>query len=213
MMMPMACHDHNALYLLRRWLREEGKHQKWKVRKTSPGLGENTAKLRLGFGRAFFERAVEDELILKNPFKIKGLTVSQTAAQKTYIRWAVIESAVEHCPKTEWKLLFAMTRTIPMRIPSEIVGLPWADVDWERNQILIHPPKTRHIGKHARLVPILETVRPLLEQMFDSAADGEMYVFSNLRTNATRGTTAKKYVTRSKHEVWGNSLEIDPCFC
>ena len=56
-----------------RWLLEEGssKVEEGEVK----GLGINTAKQRLRFARAFFELAVEDEIISKNPFKARGLSL------------------------------------------------------------------------------------------------------------------------------------------
>ncbi len=185
-----------------RWLLEEGnsKVEEGEVK----GLGINTAKQRLRFARAFFELAVEDEIISKNPFKARGLTTSQSAAEKEYVPWDVIETVIQHCPTLEWKLLFALVRTIPTRVRSEIEELAWGDVDWENNRILIHSPKTRKIGKSARLVPILPSLKSWLSEAFDKAEPGELYVFSTLRLNTNPGTSAKKIVGKAKQAVWSN---------
>jgi integrase len=96
-----------------------------------------------------------------------------------------------------------MARTIPLRITSEIEELTWGDVDWENNTILIHSPKTRKIGKSARLVPILPKFRQFLGQEFDEA-DGLGHVFSTLRRHSNPGVTAKKIVVKAKIEPWSN---------
>ena len=134
------------------WLRAEGG-----VKGT--GLGENTAKQRLRYAGAFLELAIEDGLVRSNPFKCRGLSVNQRAAEKEYICWESVDRIIEYCPSIEWKLLFSLTRTISLRIPSEIRAMTWADVDWEQNHLLIHSPKTRRIGKLGRIVPIFETFR------------------------------------------------------
>jgi len=86
---------------------------------------------------------VEDRHLDSNPFKARGLTTSQTAAEKEYVPWGVVKAVIKHCPTLEWKLLFALARTIPTRVRSEIEELAWGDVDWENNRMLIHSPKNR----------------------------------------------------------------------
>ena len=90
-------------------------------------------------------------------------------------------------------------------MPSEIEELTWGDVDWENNTLLIHSPKTRKIGKSARLAPILPTLKTRLEEAFHQPTEaGELYVFPTLRLNSNPGTSAKKFVTKAKQEVWSN---------
>lgn len=178
-----------------RWLLEEGSQEK-------TGLASNTAKQRLRFARAFFEQAVEDGLIAKNPFKINGLTTTQTAAEKEYIPKSVIEQVIKRCPTTNWKTLFALTRTVPTRIPSEIKELAWTDIDWSENRLLLHSPKTRKIGKSARYVPIFPLLAKWLGALYDEAEKGEIYVFPRLRTHTNLATTAAKYVKKAKIEPW-----------
>ena len=194
-----------------RWLIEEGSTRVDKQDKKK-GLRENTAKQRLRFARSFFEQAVEDELIQRNPFKAKGLKTAQTAAEKEYVTIAEIDKVIEHCPTPEWQLLFALVRSVPTRIPSEIEELTWADVDWEESKILIHSPKTRHLGKSARWVPIFPSLRKYLEPAFEEAraasetgAIRETRVFPTLATNTNPSTTAKKIVKRAKLERWPDS--------
>ena len=167
-------------------------------------LATNTAKQRLRFARTFWELAIEDGLVEFNPFKAKGLSVTQTAAEKEYISWDRINKVIDKCPSPEWKLLFTMTRSIPMRIPSEIRELTWADVDRERNTILIHSPKTRAIGKSARLVPVFSNLEPLLADAYDRAATGEEYVFPELRRITNLGKLGGDIVEKAKVKRWTN---------
>ncbi len=176
----------------------------WRWLLNDNGLGENTAKQRLRYARSFFDLALEDGLVTVNPFKARGLSVSQTAAEKDYVEKEVVEKVIEKCPTAEWKLLFALCRAIPMRIPSEIREFTWSDVDWQKNQMLIHSPKTRRIGKSARLVPIFESVRPYLETLRGEVSNEEQYVFPELRKNTNPGTNAKRIVEDAGFVPWCN---------
>ena len=187
-----------------RWLMEEGNSKVDAEAGEIKGLSSNTAKQRLRFARAFFEQAIEDGVIEKNPFKGRGLTTSQTAAEKEYVPWEVIDAVIKHCSTLEWKLLFALARTIPTRVRSEIEEFAWDDVDWANNTLLIHSPKTRKIGKSARLVPILPPLKTWLVLAFDQREEGESYVFPKLRLNTNPGTSAKKFVLKAEQQVWNN---------
>ena len=115
---------------------------------------------------------------------------------------AAIERIIDHCPTTEWKLLFALARSIPTRITSEIEELTWADINWEQNNILIHSPKTKHFDKYARLVPIFPLLKKWLEIAFNEAQVGALHIFPTLRHNTNPATNAKKIVLRAKVEPW-----------
>ena len=152
----------------------------------------------------FFELAIEDELIGTNPFKARGLSVSQTAAEKVYVEQSLIDKTIEACPTFEWALLFALCRAVPIRVPSEIQDFSWSDIDWEKNQMLIHSPKTRRLGKSARMVPIFDSVVPYLRQLRESQEKDQEYVFAVLRFNTNPGTTAKKIVKKAGIKPWIN---------
>ena len=173
-----------------RWLQEE------------KNLSPNTAKQRLRYAQSFFGLAIEDRHIDRNPFKPRGLSVTQSAAEKEYIPREVVNRIIDHCPTEEWKLLFALVRSVPVRVPSEIQELTWGDIDWEQNTILIHSPKTRHLGRSARLVPIFESLQPLLSQAFDAAVEGETYVFPKLRKHTNLGKIAGDILTKAKVKIW-----------
>lgn len=185
-------------------LKKKDGREFWRWLQDDEDLAENTAKQRLRLARAFFELAIEDELIAANPFKARGLSTTQTAAEKVYVDRTLIQKVITCCPSPEWKCLFALVRSIPMRIPSEIRDFTWDDVDWTNNQLLIHSPKTRRLGKSARLVPIFDSMAQYLRELRDSQSVNERYVFVELRQNTNPGTTAKKIVKRARIEPWQN---------
>ncbi len=176
----------------------------WRWLLKDEDYAENTAKHRLRLARAIFELAIEDELISSNPFKARGLSVSQTAAEKEYVEREIINTVVESCPTLEWKLLFTLCRKVPIRMPSEIREFTWEDVDWDNNQMLIHSPKTRRIDKSARLIPIFPEVKACLKELLNSDEAASDYVFSKLRHDTNPGTMAKKIVKRANIKPWKN---------
>lgn len=122
--------------------------------RTTKGLGDNTAKRKFGRMREVFAEAIENGKVASNPFKVKGIKVAVGAASETYIDEATIKEVIEHCPTTEWKLLFAFARYVSCRMPSEIEQLTWDDINLNKGTILIKSPKTKRYGKGERMVPI-----------------------------------------------------------
>lgn len=173
------------------------------------GLNENTARGRFSKVRQMFNNALERDVITRNPFKLASCSVSVGAAKKDYVPESVITETLDHCPTTEWKLLFMFGRFVGCRMPSEIQGLIWADVNWEKNTILIRSPKTERRGKASRLVPIFPQIRPHLEKQFEQARKStkqgklrDSHVFPTLRHHTNAATTAKKYVEAAGFAAW-----------
>lgn len=161
----------------------------------------NTVGRRVGRVREIFNEAIEQGILLRNPFKKRTIKVSVGAAKKQEVSEATVQQVIEHCPTVEWKLLFAFARWVGCRIPSEIENLTWDRIDWERNTILIPSPKTAHRGRSERLVPIFPEVYGLLDQQSYLVGDSP-YVFPVLREHSNLSTTAKKWVGKAKLPVW-----------
>lgn len=175
----------------------------------SKGVGENTAKGMFSKVRQMFNGALERDVIGKNPFKLASLSVSVGAAKKEYVPESTIMEAVEYCTTDEWKLLLVFGRFVGLRIPSEIDKLTWADINWEKNTMLIHSPKTERRGKPSRLVPLFPEIRPFLEKQFAVASEStevgklrESHVFPKLRKHTNVATTAKKFVKAAGFVPW-----------
>lgn len=172
--------------------------------RTTKGLGENSVKKHYQRTRQIFEHATDMELVGKNVFRVRAITTTVGVAEKQYIPPETIDAVIEYLPadKLEWKLLFAISRYLGLRIPSEIQQMTWADVDWSHNTITIHSPKTkRHPGGARRKAPIVPEIADLLSRQFAVPGE-EQHVFPTLRRHTNLGTTAKKYVTKAGHEPW-----------
>jgi integrase len=76
-------------------------------------------------------------------------------------------------------MLVALIRIGGLRRPSEHFALTWDDIDWERQRLRVHSPKTEHHeGKDGRWAPIFPELRPHLDGAFNRE-DNSVYIFSD----------------------------------
>ncbi len=153
-----------------------------------------TAAKTMKWARQFFKAAVRKKLISSNPFegiKIPGMTNKD---RQVFISRADAQLVLDAAPDAEWRLIIALARYGGIRTPSETFAIQWSDVNWARNRFLVRSEKTKHIeDKESRLVPIFPELKPYLEEAFDQAEEGAVYVISrhrlpsaNLRTGFCR---------------------------
>ena len=171
-------------------------------------LGENTVRRNCGRAKQFFRAAVRKRLIQENPFAdMKGCTVKATTDRFYFVTRETAAKVLEACPDAQWRLLFALSRYGGLRCPSEHLSLRWGDVDWERNRITVHSPKTeRHEGRESRQIPIFPELRPYLEEIYFAALEtGELpeYVITRYRSgNANLRTQLERIIRRAGLEPW-----------
>jgi integrase len=148
-------------------------YREWLVGKYAPA----TVSREIKRARQFFEYARDCRAIEENPFtKVKAGSQKNTR-RKAFVGRDVIEKVLEACPDNDWRLVLVLTRYAGLRIPSELEGLTWSDVDWHDNKITIRVKKKEHIDGHeTRVVPIFPEIEPHLRQAFDEAPEGCVYV-------------------------------------
>ncbi len=184
----------------------------WRGAMVVAGLRDATIHKRLGHARQFFEDAVRLDLIDANPFRHVRHRSGNAGERRAYVLVEDIERAIEYAPNVHWKLLIALARFAGLRTPSEPLSLTWGDVDWLRGRLTVPSPKTEHLGKPHRIVPMFPMLRPYLELAYDQAPEGEVFIFpakwrgrsegkdgwggANLRTNFA------KIVRRAGLEPW-----------
>jgi len=84
------------------------------------------------------------------------------------------------------------------------LGLRWVDIDWHRERLTIHSPKTEHHpGGGSRVVPLFPELRPYLEEVWEQAQPGAEYVITRYRdTNANLRTQLLRIIGRAGLEPW-----------
>ncbi|CAN5332411.1 hypothetical protein BH11PLA2_BH11PLA2_01740 [soil metagenome] len=154
------------------------------------GLALATICRRLKVSRMFFARAKTYNLIPDNPFM--GVKSKNTTApeHQRYITTADTLRILEKATPT-WRIIIALARFAGLRCPTEVLSLRWEDVDLPAGRMVVHSPKTEHMsGKENRIVPVFATLRPYLEDAFELAKPGDVFVVSGPQPDIYR-TSAK----------------------
>ena len=99
--------------------------------------------------------------------------------------------------------MFALSRYGGLRCPSEHLALTWADVDWARNRITVHSPKTEHLTGHAtRQIPLFPELEAYLLAVYDPDNESE-YVITRYRdTNANLRTQLRRIIRKAGLDPW-----------
>jgi hypothetical protein len=84
------------------------------------------------------------------------------------------------------------------------LALRWGDVDWERNRLTVHSPKTeRHEGGESRQVPLFPELRPYLEAVWEQAEPGTEHVITRYRDcNANLRTQLERIIAKAGLKPW-----------
>jgi integrase len=134
--------------------------------------------------RQLFKAACRAEIITRNPFEDLKAGSAPDKDRQCFITREVTQRVLEACPDAEWRLIVALSRYGGLRCPSEHLALTWPDVDWERGRFRVSSTKTEHHeGKGHRWVPLFPELRPYLEEAFELAPEGSVYVIARYRDN------------------------------
>lgn len=171
-------------------------------------LGEGRARATTNkwcqYARHFFAVAVRRKLITENPFEhIRG-AVRGNVAKRYFVKPEEALKIIDAAPDLQWKVLIALARWGGLRIPSEALALTWRDVDWGNNRIIIRASKTaHHEDGGVRIMPLFPELRPYLEQAFDEAEEGALYVITRYRDPAANlRTQLVRYIEAAKLKPW-----------
>jgi len=151
----------------------------------------------------FFKFAQKSKFVLDNPFSGIKLPKQTNPDRMQFIDQATIQKVLDHCPSTQWKLIVCLARVGGLRIPSELVGLTWECIHWDKNTMTVLSPKTEHIeGGKSREVPLFPEIRNLLQETLKHATDGKKMIFPKIFTvtNLRRGLT--RIIENAGVPVW-----------
>jgi integrase len=166
----------------------------------------NTVKRLCGRAKQFFRAALRQRLIRENPFHgMKKLIVGASPRERIRdIDAVTAQRVLDACPNAHWRAIFALARYGGMRVPSEIVLLRWADIDWTNGTILVNCQKTKgHEGKELRITPLFPELRRELEAWRAVApADREFVLKPAISPKTNLRTGLIKILKRAGIKPW-----------
>lgn len=124
--------------------------------------------------RTMFNQALQDDLVLSNPFDKLSRTI-RTKKEWDYIGMDKFGRLLNACPNNSWQLLLALCRFAGLR-QGEALNLTWREVDWGKTHLEIWGQKT----KRTRHVPIGPELFSMLRDAFENAREGDSLVVTNL---------------------------------
>ena len=171
---------------------------------THEKLADNTVRRRLGIARQLFRAALRRGLIPTNPFDGLSASVRGNPDKFRFVTRAEADAILAECPDNPWKLIFALVRFGGLRCPSELRTMAWSDVDWARNRLTVHSPKTEHHpGGAIRQIPIFPELLPYLRDAFEEAEEGAVHVVARLRDPSVNlRTQLAKLIKRAGLVPW-----------
>lgn len=145
------------------------------------GLAEATVRKTCTVLSMVLRSAVKSGVITSNPFDAVPKSVGGNPARETYVPLEVIGKVIDAAADSELRLLIMLSRLAALRVPSEVRGLTWADVDWSERSLRVRSPKTERSGKAVRIVPLCPELYAAMEHAYHDAAEGEVHVLPGLR--------------------------------
>ena len=199
---PVASITPEAADAWRAWLAEPHPIRIGRARKpVVKRLAVATQAKRLEVARQIFAKGVRWGMIDRNPFEgVRGGSKVNVSRWR-YVARAEAAAIVDACPTHEWRAIVGLARYGGLRVPSELIGLRWADLERravdgrEVWSLRVRSPKTEHHGDgHGqRFVPVCEELLAILEECRRRAAQVETRILPgvadgtvNLRTEFSR---------------------------
>lgn len=176
----------------------------WRDSLGESGLAPATVAKRVHVAKAIFRKGVRWRLIDESPFADLRTGSQSNPKRAHYVAEQTIRACLDACPDNQWRAIIALSRYAGLRCPSEIVGLRWADVNWERGRLTVRSPKTeRHEGHAVRVIPIVPELREILLACFEEAEEGaERLVLRLSDPRVNLRTTFQKIIERAGEQPW-----------
>lgn len=178
---------------------EADRFRQWMVNQE---LSESTVSREVKRARQFFRVASRRKLVSENPFAGIATPAQVNPDRQHYVTLENTQLLLDECRSPLQRLTVALARYAGLRIPSELVGLLWSEVNWERERFIVHAPKNERYGKGTRIVPIFPELAPFLREAWVAAPEGEDRILPNITPKSNRRTWLGKLAARAGVQLW-----------
>ncbi|HBJ34661.1 MAG TPA: site-specific recombinase [Planctomycetaceae bacterium] len=166
----------------------------------SPDLSPNTSGQHIKRCRQMMRAAMQDKLVDNNPFLDVKIDLRSDKSKNRFVDAETATLILDACPDQEWRTLFALCRFGGLRCPSEVLGVRWSDIQWDRNRFTVRSPKTEKYGKAQRVVPLFPELLDELNSLFGIVAPGvkspaDGFVITRYRDSETNLRTTLGRIT------------------
>ncbi len=146
------------------------------VNRRKKSLQASSVNLNVRNARTIFGRALDDDLIVLNPFdRIAGSP--PPPKDWHYVGQDEFGKLFEASLPT-WRIMLALARLAGLR-RDETINLRWENIDWERSRLTIISNEEWTVkDKDNRTVPIVPELQELLLDAFQAASEGQETVIA-----------------------------------
>ena len=131
-------------------------------------LSPHTVDLYVRNARTMFNRAVDDDLILYNPFDRLSGGLKPIEKNWHYVSLDEFGRLLAACPNVGWRMFLGLCRLAGLR-QGKALALQWQDVDLHSGRLSVWGHKTNR----RRIVPIAPELLPLIQEAFEVTPDGD----------------------------------------
>jgi integrase len=170
----------------------------------SLGRSAATCGAEIKHGKQFFAYAMKKKFVSENPFQDFKVGAQADMKRNRILDGTMLEKIIDAAPTLEWKALIAICRWTGCR-RGEVLALKWADILWDENKIRMPSPKTAHMGKPTRLIPLFPELYPVLAEWFEASSDGAEYVISSLVNGTNRSGPRVRNIGKSFSHIIRNA--------
>ena len=174
----------------------------YRVSLVKSGYKEATVAKMVSIARQFFNTAKKRKLIVENPFQDVKTGSNVNRDRDHNVTQEETDHLINACSNAKQRRIVALRCYAGLRIPSELVGLRWSEVNWETERFVVHSPKTEHHGKSKRIVPIFNQLLPYLTEAWGSAPEGGDRIFPEIHDKKSMGSWIAKLANRAGVALW-----------
>lgn len=134
--------------------------------------GGQTVALHVRNAKVLFQRAVELDLIARNPFDRENGTAPAVEKSWRQVTDADMDKIFAACPSDAWRCMFALARWGGLR-QGEALRMAWSDIDWAGRILTVRHEGEITTKKRTRTVPIQPKLFGILEAAYTLAQEGQ----------------------------------------